>query len=70
MFKFENQKNKRFYYIEVKKDLFKDVVINTIRGGSNVTLERTVFCGNGLELRRKLRQIFRKRLSRGYTLIE
>ncbi len=70
MLKFENKNNGRFYYIEIKKDLFGDLVINTIRGGSNVSVQRIIFCDNAVSVRDKIRQIVKRRTARGYTLIQ
>lgn len=70
MLKFENKLNGRFYYIEIKKDLFGDLVINTIRGGRNISLQRIIFCDNAGSIRDKIREISQRRISRGYTLIQ
>ena len=69
MLKFENKSNGRFYYIEVKRDMFGHGVVNIIRGGNNISVERIVFCGNARSIREKVRQISRRRTARGYTLI-
>lgn len=70
MIKFENSTNGRFYYIDVKKDLFGDLCIHITRGGLNSSVSRLIFCDNGRMVREEIRRISKLRVQRGYTLIE
>ena len=69
MIKFENKLNGRFYYVEIKKDLFEDVVIHIRRGGRNALVERLIFCSDARAAREELRIIHKRRIERGYTLV-
>lgn len=70
MIKFENKVNGRFYYLQVKRDIFDDLVIHITRGGRHVSHVSLVFCDNDRSVRDKIRQITQRRLARGYTLIQ
>jgi hypothetical protein len=70
MIKFENKLNGRFYYIQIERDLFNDLMVNIIRGGVHVTVQRYIFCGDAGSVREKVRQITERRLRRGYTLVQ
>lgn len=70
MLKFENKSNGRFYYIKLQRDLFGELVINHFRGGSRIAVERILFCGDFLSVRKKLRQIIKRRTARGYSLVK
>lgn len=69
MIKFENKANGRFYYVEVKRDLLGDLVININRGGSSYAIQRIVFCGDARSIRAKIREIIQRRTAKGYCLV-
>lgn len=68
MIKFENKSNGRFYYIEVKKDLFDELVIHITRGGRNHSVNYLIYCDNPCSCRSQIDRIKKIRLRRGYTL--
>lgn len=69
MIKFENKENGRFYYMQIEKDLFNDIVICVIRGGANISVCRLIFCDNELGAKKEIDRLSRVRLQRGYTRI-
>lgn len=69
MIKFENKNNGRFYYLEVKKDLFDDLVIHITRGGRNSSINHLIFCPDTHSCELQINRITKTRLRRGYTLI-
>lgn len=70
MLKFENHSNGRYYYILVKKDILNDWVLTIIRGGSHSRVVRH-FGYNCMEaINVEIERLTKRRLKRGYTLIE
>lgn len=70
MIKFENPSNGRFYYILVIKDMINDSVLRIIYGGRRVSRQRNISCGHQNLLRLEIEKISKKRLSRGYILVQ
>ncbi len=69
MIKFENKSNARFYYLSITCDMLNDNILSVTRGGKNITISNVVAIGSYESLLKKISQITRKRLSRGYTLV-
>lgn len=70
MIKFENKNNGRYYYLFINRDIFGEFVLTTIRGGLNVRVMRH-FGFNDLEkIHREIDRIKKRRLQRGYTLVQ
>ncbi len=69
MLKFENHINGRFYYLQIKRDMLNDLVINIIFGGRGVTRLRTIACDSRLILHKEIEKISKTRLRRGYVLV-
>lgn len=70
MLKFENKQNGRYYYLYVETDIFGDNVLSVIRGG--LTHHRRFYriaIGTISFIEKKIQDITRIRLTRGYTLI-
>ena len=70
MIKFENKSNGRFYYLYISTDLFANPILSVTRGGKNISVYRVVATGCAIEINNKILQITKKRLSRGYTLVQ
>lgn len=70
MIKFENKANARFFYLSVTRDMLNDTVLSVTRGGKNITVSNVVATGSPEVINEKILQITRKRLSRGYTLVQ
>jgi hypothetical protein len=69
MIKFENKTNKRYYYINIEKDIFGDTVLHITRGGVNCSVSRLIYCPDPHACRVQIDRISKTRLRRGYTLI-
>lgn len=69
MIKFENKENGRFYYIKIEKDLLNDLVLRINFGGHNVTRSRVIMCDSAEILFDEIKRLYKKRLSRGYLLV-
>ena len=69
MIKFENKENGRFYYLNVKKDLFDEWVLVVIRGGRYTSLVRTYGFNCLYSIQNEINRITHIRIKRGYTLV-
>lgn len=69
MLKFENCSNGRFYYIDARHDLFGDLILHIVRGGTGVSVINILFVGNENNMRKQIDRLSRLRLRRGYTLV-
>lgn len=69
MLKFENNQTGRYYYLITSRDLFDDVMITVIRGSKNKRVMKT----NGYTCKKEayfeIHKIIKRRLQRGYTII-
>ena len=70
MLKFENKSNGRYYYIFVDKDMLDDIVLRIVYGGRYINRTRTILCSNRNLIQREIDRLSRKRLKRGYTLVQ
>jgi hypothetical protein len=70
MIKLENPHNQRFYYMEIRKDIFDDTVISITRGGRNSSVHRLVYCRDPLSCKMELDRLLRLRQGRGYVRVE
>ncbi len=71
MIKFENQTNGRYYYLLVETDLFDSNVLVVIRGGNLFNVRPARLLAGSIEaINRKIQEITRIRLRRGYTIVE
>lgn len=70
MLKFENNSNGRYYYLYVETDLFNSHVLVVMRGGASrpVRIVRVV-AGTMDTVNRKIQEITKTRIRRGYTLL-
>ena len=69
MLKFENGENNRFYYIFVQSDLLGKNVLRVIYGGKHHVRRITIYEGNDKEIDKKITELVKRRIKRGYTLI-
>lgn len=69
MLKFENPSNGRYYYIYTERDLFNEMVLIVLRGGRNYRTIRRCWFSNGLAVRQEIERLTKRRLARGYVLI-
>ena len=69
MIKFENKSNERFYYLSVHCDILAHTVLTATRGGKNITVVSVIAKGNTEVINKKILQITKLRLSRGYELV-
>lgn len=69
MLKFENKTNGRFYYLSIERDLLNDLILRIVRGGHSVSLCRTVSHLDPETMLKKIQEIIKKRIRRGYTLV-
>lgn len=67
MLKFERADG-RFYYINIERDLLDGLILNVVRGGHRVSVSRTVAYHSPEDILKKIQEIIKKRLRRGYTL--
>jgi len=70
MIKFENKMNGRFYYLIVTRDLVNDCVLLVIYGGRNISRSRTILYGDRISIRNEIDRLSKRRLKRGYVLIQ
>lgn len=69
MIKFENPKNGRFYYLYTQFDMFSDLVLVIIRGGTRIRNSRIVRTfGHGCEriIQMEIERIIKIRKKNGY----
>ena len=69
MIKFERNDG-RFYYMQVEKDLFNDLVLTVIRGGRHSSVRRSACVGHVQYIMAELVKLCKRRMQRGYCLIE
>ncbi len=69
MIKFENEKNGRFYYIDVDRDLFDELVIVVTRGGRFSSINKLIHCVDDVHCQAEINRLTRLRLQRGYTVV-
>ncbi len=69
MLKFENKENGRFYYIQSQSDLINDHVITITRGGANISVVRHMGFESHETLAKEIQRLTKKRLKRGYVLV-
>ena len=69
MIKFENPTNGRFYYLDVQRDIFNDLVLTVIRGGRYTRVVKHFGYNDPLAIQRQVDKISRQRLKRGYHLV-
>jgi hypothetical protein len=70
MIKFENHDNGRYYYLFVETDLFGDNVLSVIRGGGDYhRIPVRILVGDRYSINQKIQEITKRRISRGYTLV-
>lgn len=70
MIKLENKTNGRFYYLITQRDLFNDLVLTVVRGGRGRNVIRSYGYNCQSRIEKKIRELTRIRLRRGYSLIE
>ncbi len=70
MLKFENKSNGRYYYISSSKDLFGDISIKVMRGSKSKNILKTIGCRSKKEAFHEIHKIIKRRIQRGYTLLE
>jgi hypothetical protein len=69
MIKFERDDG-RFYYMSVEKDMFDDLVLLVVRGGSRNRVVHRSSVGHIETIMATIIQLSRRRLQRGYTLVQ
>ena len=69
MIKFENASNGRFYYLYIERDLLNDRVLVCCRGGLNRSGIVRIICTDPAQIEKRISQITRVRLKRGYRIV-
>lgn len=70
MIKLENKENGRYYYLHVETDIFGDLTLIVMRGGINRHIRpHMVMAGKMEAIDQKIKELIRRRISRGYTSV-
>ena len=69
MLRFENKENGRFYYLRLEKDVTDADILVIVRGGRNVRVTRSYSFDSRQDCEKKIRQVVRRRIRHGYTLV-
>jgi hypothetical protein len=69
MIKFERDDG-RYYYMRIERDMFDELVLVVLRGGRHHSIHNRVCSGSIHEILLTIESISRRRLKRGYTLVQ
>ncbi len=69
MIKFENQKNGRYYYISIQRDMTGADVLVVVRGGRGMRVSRIYGFDSPQARDKRIEALMRRRIRNGYSLV-